>query len=190
MFKQHMHAPPRGMYPRSKSNDVTSMDKFIPCLIITKSPLLIQHAKKHNIQRLIMNMKDHYSRLDPLVRSFVKKGAFDEGNSYYFFTDNEFIGVGQGTRTIQYIIDKSTGVGLSFSTNNKTANIMFSNAEPGIPDIRKSRNWLPLSDRNSDFLYLASLYYTLEAIKASDSKLNEMRTLEKERMAALARYGT
>lgn len=183
-MKMTLHSPPPKRANASHSSSKEDNTKFahhIPCLLLSKSPLLQIQKRSDELAKQVILAKYMYSKCDPLVRSFVTRGSTDEGANFKLSRDVSGFVPGLGGARLEIISDESTGVSFAFEGGIKRVSVSFR------PD--EKSEWFLISNNRSDFMYLASLQMTLNAIMQKDSELSHMREVEAARSKVMAMYG-
>lgn len=153
---------------------------FLASFILLKSPLLatyIQESKDKKAGRNnVIKMKYCLAKCHPAIYGFSKKAV----EKYDSFSVSDDFGLVQGTQTNfnYYIIKDNTYNEIGFRINDKNRKVEF----------LVKNEWKEFTDCDCTWAVLYSIWRSVQALKNSDSELQKMRQLDKEKSKYIDLY--
>lgn len=174
-----MATPPRR--PNFSPNVLTEEQKlryFLASFILLKSPLLttyIQEAKqKKTARNNVINMKYFLSKCHPAIYGFSKKAV----EKYDSFSVSEDYGLIAQSNFNYHIIKDNTFNEIGFRISDRNRKVEFL-----VKD-----EWKEFVDCEATWAVLYSIWQSVKALKNSDSELQKMRQLDKEKSKYIDLY--
>lgn len=175
-----MSIPPRRPLPMNlKANeDQNKLRFFLASFILLKSPLLISYVhdsgKKQSARTNIFRMKYFLSKCHPAIYGFCKKAV----EKYDSFSVTEDFGLIGQANLNYYIIKDNTFTDIGFRINDKTRVVEF----------LVKNEWKEFTECECTWAVLTSIWHSVRALKNSDSELQKMRQLDKDKSKYIDLY--